>query len=115
MTDKKEVSILLLGIVAVLAIVGLVLLFSSRMATGQYVLPVDHIIIIPIEHPCDSLPPCADGRPPVDLLKNFYDPDTGEWTKECGCLISPPTDAPLVESPIDVSKIPPRFYPRTRR
>jgi len=35
MTDKKEVSILLLGIVAILAIVGLVLLFTSPMATGK--------------------------------------------------------------------------------
>jgi len=35
MTDKKEVSILLLGIVAILAIVGLVLLFTSPMATGR--------------------------------------------------------------------------------
>jgi len=35
MTDKKEVSILLLGIVAILAIVGLVLLFTSPAATGQ--------------------------------------------------------------------------------
>jgi len=35
MADKKEVSILLLGIVAILAIVGLVLLFTSPAATGQ--------------------------------------------------------------------------------
>lgn len=35
MTDKKEVSILLLGIVAILAIVGLVLLFTSPAATGN--------------------------------------------------------------------------------
>lgn len=35
MTDKKEVSILLLGIVAILAIVGLVLLFTSPAATGK--------------------------------------------------------------------------------
>jgi len=35
MTDKKEVSILLLGIVAILAIVGLVLLFTSPAATGR--------------------------------------------------------------------------------
>lgn len=36
MADKKEVSILLLGIVAILAIVGLVLLFTSPAATGKY-------------------------------------------------------------------------------
>lgn len=35
MADKKEVSILLLGIVAILAIVGLVLLFTSPAATGR--------------------------------------------------------------------------------
>ncbi len=35
MTDKKEINILLLGIVAILAIVGLVLLFTSPAATGK--------------------------------------------------------------------------------
>lgn len=39
MTDKKEVSILLLGIVAILAIVGLVLLFTSPAATGKAFYP----------------------------------------------------------------------------
>lgn len=36
MANKKEVSILLLGIVAILAIVGLVLLFTSPAATGKF-------------------------------------------------------------------------------
>ena len=35
MANKKEVNILLLGIVAILAIVGLVLLFTSPAATGR--------------------------------------------------------------------------------
>ncbi len=39
MADKKEVSILLLGIVAILAIVGLVLLFTSPAATGRAFTP----------------------------------------------------------------------------
>lgn len=39
MADKKEVSILLLGIVAILAIVGLVLLFTSPAATGKAFTP----------------------------------------------------------------------------
>ncbi len=39
MADKKEVSILLLGIVAILAIVGLVLLFTSPAATGKAFVP----------------------------------------------------------------------------
>jgi len=39
MADKKEVNILLLGIVAILAIVGLVLLFSSPAATGKAFFP----------------------------------------------------------------------------
>jgi len=39
MTDKKEISILLLGIVAILAIVGLVLLFTSPAATGKAYFP----------------------------------------------------------------------------
>ncbi len=39
MADKKEVSILLLGIVAILAIVGLVLLFTSPAATGKVFTP----------------------------------------------------------------------------
>ena len=37
MANKKEVNILLLGIVAILAIVGLVLLFTSPAATGKNV------------------------------------------------------------------------------
>jgi hypothetical protein len=39
MADKKEVNILLLGIVAILAIVGLVLLFTSPAATGKAFYP----------------------------------------------------------------------------
>jgi len=39
MTDKKEVNILLLGIVAILAIVGLVLMFTSPAATGKAFVP----------------------------------------------------------------------------
>ena len=39
MADRKEVSILLLGIVAILAIVGLVLLFTSPAATGKAFFP----------------------------------------------------------------------------
>lgn len=39
MADKKEVNILLLGIVAILAIVGLVLLFTSPAATGKAFVP----------------------------------------------------------------------------
>ena len=113
MADQKEISILLLGIVAVLAIVGLVLLFSSRMATGRMAAFPDSrpdIIIIPIEYPCDSLPPCdSDGRPPVDLQKQDFDPKTGIWYRKCECLIWPPTEGPVQESPIDVSKIPRRL------
>ncbi len=39
MADKKEVNILLLGIIAILAIVGLVLLFTSPAATGKAYFP----------------------------------------------------------------------------
>ncbi|RJQ21383.1 hypothetical protein C4580_02475 [Candidatus Woesearchaeota archaeon] len=39
MADKKEVNILLLGIVAILAIVGLVLMFTSPAATGKAFTP----------------------------------------------------------------------------
>ncbi len=39
MTDKKEVNILLLGVVAILAIIGLVLLFTSPAATGKAFFP----------------------------------------------------------------------------
>lgn len=35
MADKKEVNMLLLGMVAILAIVGLVLMFTSPAATGK--------------------------------------------------------------------------------
>ena len=52
MTDKKEVSILLLGIVAILAIVGLVLLFTSPAATGKAYFP-------------PQLPPAVETPAPV--------------------------------------------------
>ena len=52
MTDKKEVSILLLGIVAILAIVGLVLLFTSPVATGRAWFP-------------PALPPQVEAPAPV--------------------------------------------------
>ncbi len=39
MADKKEVNMLLLGMVAILAIVGLVLLFTSPAATGKSFFP----------------------------------------------------------------------------
>ena len=53
MTDKKEVSILLLGIVAILAIVGLVLLFTSPVATGKAWFP-------------PALPPILEAQFPVE-------------------------------------------------
>lgn len=39
MADKKEVNMLLLGMVAILAIVGLVLMFTSPAATGKAFFP----------------------------------------------------------------------------
>jgi len=83
MTDKKEVSILLLGIVAILAIVGLVLLFTSPAATGRAYtpppfppavsfpanaaspeelnLPPNAILVSPVV-PCGGLETCPNGR-----------------------------------------------------
>ena len=52
MTDKKEVNILLLGIVAILAIVGLVLMFTSPAATGKAFVP-------------PALPPNVESPAPV--------------------------------------------------
>ena len=52
MTDKKEVNILLLGIVAILAIVGLVLLFTSPAATGKAFFP-------------PALPPSVENPAPI--------------------------------------------------
>lgn len=52
MTDKKEVNILLLGIVAILAIVGLVLMFTSPAATGKAFVP-------------PALPPSVESPAPV--------------------------------------------------
>ncbi len=82
MTDKKEVSILLLGIVAILAIVGLVLLFTSPAATGRAYqpppfppsisvpanvaspnelnIPPNAILVAP-DIPCGGLGPCPSG------------------------------------------------------
>ena len=83
MTDKKEVSILLLGIVAILAIVGLVLLFTSPAATGRAYqpppfppavsvpantaspeelnLPPNAILVSPTV-PCGGIDPCPNAR-----------------------------------------------------
>ena len=48
MADRKEVNILLLGIVAILAIVGLVILFTSPAATGRaYTLPPIPEVAVP--------------------------------------------------------------------
>jgi len=55
MADKKEVSILLLGIVAILAIVGLVLLFTSPAATGK----------LGFQLPAYSLPPGQENPAPI--------------------------------------------------
>lgn len=60
MADKKEVNILLLGIVAILAIVGLVLLFTSPAATGKLWQP-------------PALPPSMETPAPVG-----YEPQAGE-------------------------------------
>lgn len=97
MTDKKEVSILLLGIVAILAIVGLVLLFTSPAATGrnvwelpplppqpQYAAPSDYAVggqydvvrggggnaIYVLELTPASLPACPNGRLRTQLQGN---------------------------------------------
>ena len=85
MANKKEVNILLLGIVAILAIVGLVLLFTSPAATGrlyQYpplpptvdvpsgagadvVAPYGTAVQATPGQPCANVAPCRDGRSPT--------------------------------------------------
>jgi len=75
MADKKEVNILLLGIVAILAIVGLVLLFTSPAATGKLWQP-------------PALPPNVETPAPVG-----YD---YTWGQEGLTKFGQKTDIPII-------------------
>jgi len=87
MTNKKEIALLLLGLVAILAIVGLVLLFSKATTTGQLsrAAKPSSIIVVPPEMPCSLAPLCPNGKPPVDLNLNLYDPATNTYNRVCWC------------------------------
>ncbi|PIN74574.1 hypothetical protein COV18_06805 [Candidatus Woesearchaeota archaeon CG10_big_fil_rev_8_21_14_0_10_37_12] len=68
MAEKKDVSLLLLGIVAILAIVGLVLLFTSPAATGNAYFPPElgpevQYAAGPViaNNPEQTLPRCPNG------------------------------------------------------
>jgi hypothetical protein len=87
MTNKKEISLMLLGIIAILAIVGLVLLFSKATTTGEFARAAtpSSIIVVPPELPCEAAPLCPNGRPPVDLNLPLYDIETGTYNRACWC------------------------------
>ena len=87
--DKKETSILLLGIVAILAIIGLVILFTRPAITGKISSAQEMgggLILIPLEYPCDSAPPCINGKTPVDMNQNIYNPATKTYNRVCWCM-----------------------------
>jgi hypothetical protein len=62
MADKKEVSILLLGIVAILAIVGLVLLFTSPAAIGNMWMPPPMAPEVQAPYPPGGVPVVSGGQ-----------------------------------------------------
>ncbi len=74
MANKKEVSILLLGIVAILAIVGLVLLFTSPAATGKF----------PFTLPAYSLPPGVQTPAPLGYEPTEVGGDFGQARGQMG-------------------------------
>jgi hypothetical protein len=94
--DKHELHIILLGLVAVLAIVGLVLMFNARMATGKA--SASQLMPNPIYYgegdPCLSVSACPNG--PRTEGGQFLD-NEGMLHIQCTC---PPTTPPI--PPIEV-------------
>lgn len=95
-SGKSDVHMMLLGMVAVLAIVGLVLMFNARMATGK----IAYIPNPTMERggdPCLNAPKCPDGSPRSVVQQ--YMPTNGYYNVECGCPPWP-VDPVTVQVPI---------------
>jgi len=84
--DRSEIHMLLLGMVAVLAIVGLVLMFNARMATGKAFLPNPEIITP--QQQCAGAPLCPDGSVRTLVGQDTSQMGRGIMTFICGCPIT---------------------------
>ena len=96
--DRHDLHIILLGIVAVLAIVGLVLMFNARM-TGKSIAGIINPTIYGKEDNCYNVQPfCANGR--RTPVSQFLGAD-GMLHVQCGCPNQDPP-VPPVEIRVDV-------------
>lgn len=96
--DKSELNMLLLGMVAVLAIVGLVLMFNARM-TGNAAASsfVGNAYYWGVENPCLNAQPACPNGPRAERTR-FLNPD-GTMTFTCSC---PPTTPPIPDIEVTV-------------
>lgn len=96
--SKHELHIILLGMVAVLAIVGLVLMFNARLATGNASAGsfLGNPIIYGDASVCYNVEGCPNG--PRTEAKQFLDKD-GMLHVLCSC---PPTTPPIPDIEIVV-------------
>jgi len=87
--DRREIEIILLGIVAILAIVGLVLMFNSKMSAQTDV--TGQATMISPESVCAQTPICRWGVPRIATEK-YLDPE-GYLHVTCGCPeVIPPVE-----------------------
>lgn len=90
--ERHDIHMILLGIVAVLAIVGLVLMFNARMTgslTATQTMP--NPIITGKANPCfDVMPPCMNNEPRT-ANQQYLAPD-GTIHLTCAC---PPSEPPV--------------------
>ncbi len=91
--ERKEIEVILLGIVAILAIVGLVLMFNSKMAANSEV--TGQAFIEP-QAACAGTPTCAWNTPRTATAQ-YLDP-TGVLQVTCSCPSMNPPVADMVVS-----------------
>ena len=95
--DRREIEIVLLGIVAILAIVGLVLMFNSKMSTQSDV--TGQAAMISSDYACAQTPICRWGVPRIATAQ-YLDPE-GYLHVTCSC----PGAMPAIEDIIVAIKV----------
>jgi hypothetical protein len=98
--DKGEIHMLLLGMVAVLAIVGLVLMFNARMATGKVSYIPNPEILTP-QKQCAGAPACPGGSARTLVGQDTSQMGRGIMTYDCAC---PLTNVPNYELTVQLPK-----------
>ncbi|OYT32895.1 hypothetical protein DRJ22_00540 [Candidatus Woesearchaeota archaeon] len=83
--DRREIEIILLGIVAILAIVGLVLMFNSKMSEKTEV--TGQATMVSPDAACAQTPMCRWGVPRI-AISQYLDPE-GYLHVTCGCPSTP--------------------------